>query len=1662
MKKLTMRVLPLLITGFCAIPMGALTAQTDVQFTGGVTYLIDGNLAGMGALEISNFSSRDSGDLYLTLRMTESLDPSSKGYRVARASLGGSLSARSRVSNVTVVADFADPPAGTYYVHLYVSESPDVDVPLDVRTFTETVTFAQPLPVPETVDIESYADYAIVGNRVNMRLGRIANNTSSTTGTLHVSMRMTKTSDPASEGHLVARASLNHYQGGGKLRSGFHYSNIDVNADFQRPPPGRYYVHLYVSESPDLDTMLDVRTDTLRYTVEAGRVEFIGGVRYGVNEDSVSFEVDEIFNDTSETTGTLHLTLRMTSLSDPESAGHDVARVSLANVSRTGQLAPGERYRNVALSADYDEPPVGRYWVHVYVSEAPDLATQLDSRTGFSQFTVARDDHGDTSEKATKVTLPASIDGRLETTGDIDMFSVALDQPGTLMLSTQGFTDTYGTLTDGASDAIIAIDDDSGLGFNFAIERVLEPGTYFLEVEGAGIFTTGGYTLNATFEPTPEAPPRPRFSADKHLGDFNGDGKDDVLLRHSDGAWHFYAMNGSEVIENESGEANISADLGDHVAGFGDFTGDGKDDVLLRNIDGTFHLAPMNGRSVIASQAGEAEITSDLEYIVAGIGDFNGDAKADVLLRHEQYGSWLVFAINGTSLIEPSSGSANLSIDLDYSVAGIADFNGDGKDDVLLRHTQGDWYLYLIDGRRFVVGSGPVTGLPKSLAYDLEAVGDFGGDAKVDVLLRDENGAYHAYALDGRKVLAANNRMVDIKLDDGEQLLAVGDVNGDGAQDLLLRASDGGWRYVLLKGREVLDGGGSVALNAELAWGLPIHGEPSQLRPGKIVGTLRIADGQTLDSDTLRAALDLDPAFSSNNSRDQAQGVLVPASIGGWASSATDATDVYRIVFPAPVRISLAIADGEDADLDLYLAQPDGSIIEQSLGVDDLEVIQTSLEGEHLVMVSAYSGASNYALVVSLADIALATSSTTVSKDGEFVPGELLVVRSGSSTMPEIAPEGSLRREAQELHLDERDAFGSMSVVRVAPDLAFAADTQTLRDAGFRFGNKALERKAATLMQRKRMIVSGEPGIVQPNYVYRTLAAPNDGEYARQWHYDEIALEQAWDITKGSDDVVVAVVDSGVVSGHPDLADRLFKDKEGKIVGYDFVSDPDLAGDGDGIDDNPEDVGDRSRGRSSSFHGTHVAGTIGADTNNGEGVAGIMWNGQIMPVRVLGVGGRGSTRDVSEGIRYAAGLSNVSGSLPETRADIINLSLGLSNELCLPKRGDPAEELAIHQAIEAGVVVVHAAGNDNCNQPDPLSAIDGVISVGATNYFGIKSIYSNYGPEVDVVAPGGDLFDQVHSTVADDSGETVRYTYRGSQGTSMAAPHIAGVVGLMLSANPDLTPTDINRLIAGTHSDPAAAPIVRDYGLPGRDDFYGHGLIDAYRAVRTAKVIAGGTIDDEPAGPVLRVSPSSLNFGAMTTRLRVRSVNLGSGDLRIESVDSDQSWIRVNRDELPDLVIEVDREGQRDGTLVGEVRLVSNGGNATLRVSAQVQTQTVPSDVGTVYVALIDPDTLAWQEWQGTNSARDYRFESFEVPPGQYWIIAGTDRDGDFLICDPGEACGMYPVLGKPNIITVDGDRRVNFGVTFDLFAEITSQSSAFPSIPLEGFKIPEAARAAQ
>ncbi len=148
MKKLITRLLPLVIAVFCALPMGALTAQTDVQFTGGVEYQILGGSAQLTAREISNYSFEDSGTLHLTLWMTKSPDPNTRGYTVARASLGSGLSARSFVSNVSRIADFTAPPDGTYFVHLYVSESPDTDTPSTSLRSRRLKRSAHPHPQP--------------------------------------------------------------------------------------------------------------------------------------------------------------------------------------------------------------------------------------------------------------------------------------------------------------------------------------------------------------------------------------------------------------------------------------------------------------------------------------------------------------------------------------------------------------------------------------------------------------------------------------------------------------------------------------------------------------------------------------------------------------------------------------------------------------------------------------------------------------------------------------------------------------------------------------------------------------------------------------------------------------------------------------------------------------------------------------------------------------------------------------------------------------------------------------------------------------------------------------------------------------------------------------------------------------------------------------------------------------------------------------------------------------------------------------------------------------------------------------------------------------------------------------------------------------------------
>ncbi len=297
---------------------------------------------------------------------------------------------------------------------------------------------------------------------------------------------------------------------------------------------------------------------------------------------------------------------------------------------------------------------------------------------------------------------------------------------------------------------------------------------------------------------------------------------------------------------------------------------------------------------------------------------------------------------------------------------------------------------------------------------------------------------------------------------------------------------------------------------------------------------------------------------------------------------------------------------------------------------------------------------------------------------------------------------------------------------------------------------------------------------------------------------------------QGSRSVVVAVVDTGLQLSHPDI-----KDSPNVAAGWDMVSDPAMGNDGDGRDSNADDPGDLCDPTvpfaQNSFHGTHVAGTIGAAaTNNGAGVAGGAWNVTIVPVRALGKCG-GRLSDINDAIRWAGGLvpaldADGSEVWNENPADIINLSIGLF-EYCPASLQD-----AIDAVSERGVIVVSAAGNARISTKYYApGGCNNVISVAAGDARGQIAPYSNYGVEVDVLAPGGDMMrdddgdgrpDGILSTkqstecydpVTGDAVDTCYYSYE--QGTSMAAPHVSAALALLASKYPDKTSAEIQSLL---------------------------------------------------------------------------------------------------------------------------------------------------------------------------------------------------------------------------------------------------------------------------
>lgn len=395
----------------------------------------------------------------------------------------------------------------------------------------------------------------------------------------------------------------------------------------------------------------------------------------------------------------------------------------------------------------------------------------------------------------------------------------------------------------------------------------------------------------------------------------------------------------------------------------------------------------------------------------------------------------------------------------------------------------------------------------------------------------------------------------------------------------------------------------------------------------------------------------------------------------------------------------------------------------------------------------------------------------------KFLVSLLFIVGLGLAliNMPSLATQGTY----DSVVLDFREDLTETEITQRVDELAAQFQTEVRLNSEFSLGDHVyvMEGDSRLLEQLKKSDLTKATEYIEPNYIYQAYGVPNDPDYSKQWNLRSINVEQAWTENRG-EGITVAVIDTGV-SLVPDFEKTEF------VQGYDFVGDRQEAAD---------DVG----------HGTHVAGTIAQSTNNAYGVAGIAYNAKIMPIKVLAANGGGTIADIAEGIRFAA----------DNGADVINMSLG----------GGGASRLmqeAIDYAYKKDVVIIAAAGNASQNSASYPARYPKVIGVSAIDSAGVKAPYSNFGAGVDITAPGGaESGGILQETIDPESGKAIFADYKG---TSMAAPHVAGVAALV-KATGVKEPAEILQVLK------QSAQTIKE------DPFnhYGAGYLNAGEAVREA------------------------------------------------------------------------------------------------------------------------------------------------------------------------------------------------------------------------------------
>lgn len=747
-------------------------------------------------------------------------------------------------------------------------------------------------------------------------------------------------------------------------------------------------------------------------------------------------------------------------------------------------------------------------------------------------------------------------------------------------------------------------------------------------------------------------------------------------------------------------------------------------------------------------------------------------------------------------------------------------------------------------------------------------------------------------------------------------------------------------------------------------------------------------------------------------------GGTTPATDGGSAAaSVSDEVDYYKVrlnggdtltLYFETLALGTPDASNGEADLDLYLYEAGSSElgtskrVADSQGSGNVEQVRAPHGGTFWVGVERYQPddeaegalvAARYALTF---NVPTAPSVQNEVSKAKLSVADVSAEPSATVQLSAGPPTRRLLSALEELGVSPSDQRASRRArLPTNPVLSKAMRAQ----------------QAVHWIKRLRRTAGIESAELVHELHPQSVEEPDDPEFGRQWQHGPIDLQTGWAESQRDaqgeptetgglgEGVVVAVIDTGVAVDHPDFVSS---DGSSQLLpGIDLIASDERSSDGDGVDFDPTEPSDPTKPGGGMFHGTHCAGNVAAALDNAVGIAGTAPHAKILPIRALGRAG-GDETEIATAILYAAGLTNDSGELPEQKADIISMSLG----------GPGRSEIlaaAISSAIDAGAIVVAAAGNFQSYAEDySPGGEEGVLTVSAIDAAYNLAWYSNHGATsagIDLAGVGGDEdndrnFDGANDGVVSlshaDNGKTL---YSALAGTSMASAQVAGVVALMKGVWPAMTASDLMALLP---------EITIDLGAAGPDPSFGHGLIDAAKAVSAARAHASGEL---PPLAVLRSSLLAVDFARSFARLPLEMTAFGAPSVQITGVSASEPWVRVSPGELGVNQVYIDRAyvDRAEGELFADLSWQSTAGDLNVRIHAAPDRSLDVGDVGELDVVLLDADTGEIVDHVVASSSDGYAFAFDAVPPGAYRVQAVG-----FVAASPSAAAALLETTLEP------------------------------------------------